>query len=364
MNRQPFFAPLTRGGTSFEEMAASIASCVPLSGARPENLGEPFTWQSACVASETVSLWRACASSGWTMRPESEETRLYIMFPLVGGMEILTGGKLIAASAHTAVLAVTPELGQRRVRYHGAHDRVGMKFDDATASRVLASVVEGAALQNLGLQAVVDLSSDVGRMLSLLAQTFTAGMFGERLLERSPKAMALLTESLLRHVFEHVPHRYSHRIGLGHKDAGPWYVGRAEDFMHANMQRCLTISEIADAVGVSARALQYGFRHARGLTPNAYLSRIRLDAVHSELSHPQNTLSVGDIALKWGFLHMGRFSQLYRQAFGTYPSQTLREARRLNAADEPWARDKSHTIAATAVHSSGNIELGGKSRRE
>ena len=335
MDRQPFFAPLTRGGTSFEEMVTSIAACVPLSGATPEGRSAPFSWQSAAVASETLSLWRARASNGWTMRPETEETRLYIMFPLVGGIEILTGGKLIAGSTNTAVLAVTPELGQRMVRYRGPHERVGIKFDYATAARVLTSVVEGASLRDIGLRSVVDLSTDAGRMLSLLGQTLTAGMFGEQLLEQSPKAKTLLIESILRHVFEHVPHRYSDRIGLSQKDPGPWHVGKAVDFMHANMHRSLTISEIAEAVGISVRALQYGFQQTRGMTPNAYLGRIRLDAVHTELSHPENTLSVGDVALKWGFLHMGRFSQLSRQAFGGYPSETLRRARRLNSLGDP-----------------------------
>jgi transcriptional regulator GlxA family with amidase domain len=33
---------------------------------------------------------------------------------------------------------------------------------------------------------------------------------------------------------------------------------------------------------------------------------------------------VGQIAARWGFAHPGRFAALYREAYGTSPSRTLR----------------------------------------
>jgi transcriptional regulator GlxA family with amidase domain len=34
--------------------------------------------------------------------------------------------------------------------------------------------------------------------------------------------------------------------------------------------------------------------------------------------------SVTDVATRWGFFHLGRFSQEYGQLYGERPSQTLR----------------------------------------
>lgn len=58
----------------------------------------------------------------------------------------------------------------------------------------------------------------------------------------------------------------------------------------------------------------------------AYLREIRLDRVHAELStaDPSTGVTVTDIAYRWGFLHLARFAQAYKQKFGELPSATLR----------------------------------------
>jgi transcriptional regulator GlxA family with amidase domain len=73
------------------------------------------------------------------------------------------------------------------------------------------------------------------------------------------------------------------------------------------------------------RSLQDGFRRYLDTTPINYLREVRLRAVRAELaaSDPTRT-NVTDVALRWGFLHAGRFSVQYRQRFGESPSATLR----------------------------------------
>jgi transcriptional regulator GlxA family with amidase domain len=73
--------------------------------------------------------------------------------------------------------------------------------------------------------------------------------------------------------------------------------------------------------------LQYGFRRYRNVAPLAYLRGIRLDAVQVELSSPLNALPIKDVALKWGFTHMGHFAARYRAVYGEAPSETARLAR-------------------------------------
>jgi AraC-like DNA-binding protein len=106
-----------------------------------------------------------------------------------------------------------------------------------------------------------------------------------------------------------------------------WYVKRAEEFMDANLASSIGIADVVASSGVSMRTLHHGFRTCHGIAPMTWLKHRRLDRVRADLasSHPADT-SVTQIALHWGFTHLGRFAVDYRARFGESPSQTLRRA--------------------------------------
>jgi transcriptional regulator GlxA family with amidase domain len=87
----------------------------------------------------------------------------------------------------------------------------------------------------------------------------------------------------------------------------------------------LTIDDVAEAVGVSPRALQLTFRKHLGLTPMGYARRVRVAHAHDELraAMPGAGVSVTRIALDWGFLNPSRFASYYREAYGRSPRETL-----------------------------------------
>ena len=55
-----------------------------------------------------------------------------------------------------------------------------------------------------------------------------------------------------------------------------------------------------------------------------FLRRIRLERVRNELIHATNGATVTSAAMRWGFLHLGRFAADYRARFNESPSATLR----------------------------------------
>ena len=90
----------------------------------------------------------------------------------------------------------------------------------------------------------------------------------------------------------------------------------------------LTSLDLAVAVGVGQRTLQYAFQEALEMTPASYLHLHRLNSAHRELiATDSGTTTVTRIALKWGFNHPGRFSLAHRKLFGEMPSKTLKQAR-------------------------------------
>lgn len=109
----------------------------------------------------------------------------------------------------------------------------------------------------------------------------------------------------------------------------PGFVRRAIECIHARAQQPLSIGDIAAAVGVSRRSLYAGFRQYVGETPLAYLKSVRLDGVHTELQAARaRGDGVSDVALRWGFFHLGQFAADYRQRFGERPSETLQRGAR------------------------------------
>ena len=74
------------------------------------------------------------------------------------------------------------------------------------------------------------------------------------------------------------------------------------------------------------RTVQNQFREKLHETPTEYLRNRRLERARAELADapPDSGVTVTDVAVRWGFHHLGRFATTYRARFGESPSHTLR----------------------------------------
>jgi transcriptional regulator GlxA family with amidase domain len=149
-------------------------------------------------------------------------------------------------------------------------------------------------------------------------ETLARCPFGNRL-ESRPLAEALLVETI-RGSFQALFDNHSGASSV----AVPSYVRRAEAFITAHLKGDITLDDIVAASRVSARTLFHGFRKVHGIGPWAWARARRLEGARDSLTagEPSST-RVTDIALEWGFAHLGRFSAAYRLRFGESPSETL-----------------------------------------
>jgi AraC-like DNA-binding protein len=100
----------------------------------------------------------------------------------------------------------------------------------------------------------------------------------------------------------------------------------AEDFALSHTGERLYVTDLCEAAGVSERTLQYAFKEVMGMTPVAYLTRLRLHRVrHALRIATQASTTVTTEAIRWGFWHFGDFSRAYKDCFGELPSDTLRQ---------------------------------------
>ncbi|MBP1751407.1 MAG: transcriptional regulator EutR [Geobacteraceae bacterium] len=102
-------------------------------------------------------------------------------------------------------------------------------------------------------------------------------------------------------------------------------VRLAEDYALAHTEDRLCVTDLCVATGVSERTLQYAFQEVMGMSPLAYLTRLRLHRVRKALRMgTYGSTTVSTEALRWGFWHFGDFSRAYKDCFGELPSESLR----------------------------------------
>jgi len=100
---------------------------------------------------------------------------------------------------------------------------------------------------------------------------------------------------------------------------------RVTSYIEDNAQRDLTLSDLVEVSGMSARTLYSSFSRAYGKGPMAYLKRVKLSRCREALlaADPGEEL-VGDIAASWGFYHLSSFASDYKREFGELPSESLK----------------------------------------
>ncbi len=101
---------------------------------------------------------------------------------------------------------------------------------------------------------------------------------------------------------------------------------RIAQYIEDNIKRDITIEDLVQQARISQRSLYSLFeRHAK-TSPKNYIKQKKLDHIHKRLTEPGCTArSITALALDYGFLHLGRFSESYKRAFGVLPSDTLRQ---------------------------------------
>ncbi|WP_225010435.1 MULTISPECIES: AraC family transcriptional regulator [Novosphingobium] len=125
-------------------------------------------------------------------------------------------------------------------------------------------------------------------------------------------------------LLESHPSNYSDQLRPQACKIAPQHVRRVEQYLMAHADQPITLEQLVEVSGVSARALFDGFRRFRGTSPMAFLRAIRLQRAHEDLKNEGPGASVTEIACRWEFYQFGRFAAQYRKMFGELPSETLR----------------------------------------
>jgi len=126
---------------------------------------------------------------------------------------------------------------------------------------------------------------------------------------------------------------------------------KAEQLIRQHPEQLLNIAQLCSLIGCSARTLHLGFKERYGTTPGQYARTLALNAAHQQLCHPTCGKSVSEVAMTWGFYHLGRFSQQYKQLFTELPSTTVKRSRELGLGLS--FSNEGHLVAFDSSHVHG-----------
>jgi AraC-like DNA-binding protein len=111
----------------------------------------------------------------------------------------------------------------------------------------------------------------------------------------------------------------------GEPDAQVRCFARVVQYVDDNIRHDITAERLAQHAGLSVRSLYTLFEKKAAMTPKAYIRKKKLEHVYSTLMDPASRVAnVTAVALEFGFTHLGRFAELYRQTFGILPSTSLK----------------------------------------
>lgn len=99
------------------------------------------------------------------------------------------------------------------------------------------------------------------------------------------------------------------------------------EFLRANLAEPISLSEMENISGLSARSLQYAFQKAYGMRPKEWVKTQRLVAAHEILMRSGHYMKLTALAYDFCFPSPSAFSKTYKKQFGELPSETLARQR-------------------------------------
>lgn len=142
-----------------------------------------------------------------------------------------------------------------------------------------------------------------------------ASALGETLLERQTRITVFLRRLFARHG-NFSPERNRARVA-------PRTVGIVRDYLHAMVQRQVSIADLAEAAGVSHTQVIRAFSAATGMPPHSYLVSLRIERAKALL---RAGTGLAEAALEVGFSDQSQFTRHFKRLTGVTPGRFAAEA--------------------------------------
>ena len=142
----------------------------------------------------------------------------------------------------------------------------------------------------------------------------------EKQLAEGKESQEVLQDMILSHFIQTIE-GLDNKLELQYTD-GYLMALNIRDYIVEHIVEPLEMYKLCQLTNKSVRTIERTFKQVFSITVREYHSSYRLALIRQTLIHNKN-ISVSNTALKYGYLHLGRFANNYKKLFGELPSKTL-----------------------------------------
>lgn len=285
--------------------------------------GQPLDFRLRYLASSRLTIGHLRYGADAELLVPPMVSCYHVNLTLHGMTQVTQGGRAAATERGRSGVLFNPT-DPFTVRWSPDAVQYAIKVPRASLEGQLAALLGRPVVDPIRFDLGFDLTSPRGQSLvaavnHLRTELSRAGGIGQVPLIRAQLESYVLSQMLLV-----IPHEHLPQLTQQHDPVRRRHVRVAMDYIHDHAHEAITAPDIARAACVSMRALQAGFQEELEMSPMAYLRNVRLDRAHADLLAAPVGTSVSEVAMRWGFAHLGRFAEQYRRKFGVLPSETVR----------------------------------------
>lgn len=278
---------------------------------------------AACSALPPPSVGSACILEGTIPEPMGKESGVAsISFMLEGSpvVELIDGSKCVRLQVMPGTFGIAPVDSSCLYRTEGFHKSLNLAIADQSIQRFAREEL-GSGEQRVELIACLD--AEEPHELVQLGSAFA------RLLKRPKKGSALYAQTLWTQILLQLLWHCS-TLSLELDTSVPAWLSEerihaVQEFMEATLSQDISLSDLADHVGLSPSYFVRSFKKATGQTPIQFRKNLRM-ARAAELLR-ETVIPVSEIAQVMGFPSHSLFCAAFRRHHGTSPSAYRRTSR-------------------------------------
>lgn len=305
-----------------DDARALVTGTLPAFGLRLTERGARLDARMNAVDLDRIGLCALDYGAEVLITPNPWDSCFLVMIPLSGAAEVSRGRERFVSTADVASVLSPAE--QLTLRWAAGTPQLITRFARTDLETHLSRMIGRETRQPLDFSMGMELHRPACRSWMSIVDLLRREVESGGVMLTQPLAVSQLEGLLMTQLLLAQPSNYTPTLLEDQPRVAQPAVRRAMELIEGHAAEPLTVEDIAEAVGVSVRALQEGFRRHLETTPTAYLRDVRLDKAHTELAAGvPGATTVTDVAFRWGFAHLGRFSLAYRRRFGESPSETL-----------------------------------------